>query len=48
MRYKQWYLRLCERQSSEWLRACAASPGEGMTRTHIAIIRIVLRRREGA
>ena len=39
------YKSLCEQQTTEWLRASAASPTKYMSRVHVLIILIVLRER---
>jgi len=44
MTRKRQYLHLCLRLPVDWLLASAANPSPYMTRTHVAIARIALRR----
>jgi hypothetical protein len=46
MTWKRQYLNLCLTMPAGWLRASTADPGPHMTRTHVAIARIALRRLE--
>jgi hypothetical protein len=47
MTRKRAYLTLLMAQPSEWIAAIAASPSPAMTRTHVALCLIELRRRAG-
>jgi len=42
---KRDYLALCQEQTTHWLRQCAENPTPYMTTTHVALIKIALRRR---
>ena len=45
MTKKQEYLQALNRRSSEWIKLSAKNPSRFMTKTHIALHYIVLRRR---
>lgn len=44
---KRKYYNLCLNQPTAWLIACANNPSPSMSATHIRIIKLVVRKREG-